>query len=193
MRVDAPRVARWLGCLIISSLCLGGCLPEDPDANRADAAGPALPPARVDLPAPVKLEGTIPPETHQDGKMRVDGLMARKKKYLGQKVIVRGFVVEKYTCPEEAKRCEQPHAFIADTPAGGDKRLLVTRLSEDRVGRLEVGQAYVIMGEFATKSSEGFVASMGLLAHESIEGFESVDEENERLEKEKSKTRRRRR
>lgn len=181
-----PPIAR----AVIAAMLCGAC--TAPDLNTPEVDATAGPPARVDLPAPIKLEGTIPPETHPDGRMRVDGLMVRRDAYFGQKVMVRGYVVETYVCPEGAKKCQQPHVYIADTPAGGDKRLLVAHLSEDRVGKLEVGKDYVFTGTFDKRSDDGFAASMGLLKHEGIEGFETVEEESARLLAEKKKKKRRR-
>ncbi|MFN3202178.1 MAG: hypothetical protein ACE366_27490 [Bradymonadia bacterium] len=197
MEVAVKRVSKSSGLWSTSvgamclALSLGAC--TAPEMNTPEVDASAGPPARVDLPAPIKLEGTIPPETHPDGRMRVDGLMVRRDQYFGQKVMVRGYVVETYVCPKDAKKCQQPHVYLADTPAGGDKRLLVAHVSEDRVGKLEVGKDYVFTGTFDKRSQDGFAASMGLLMHEGIEGFETVEEEQARLDGERKKKRRRRR
>lgn len=162
---------------LLAASPLLGCQ-ESPWLNEPAAAPDAQagPPARVDLPAPVPLEGSLPPETHADGKMRVDGLLARREKYFGQKILVRGYVVEKYECPKDATRCQYPHAYLADTPAGGDKKLLLVNLDEETRDKLEVGQAYVVTGQFAQRSGEGFVSSTGLLIFDSIEGLEPAAE-----------------
>lgn len=186
--VRAALVKLGLCALPLMAGCQG---PEPHGMSKEDAT--AGPPARVDLPAPIKLEGTIPPETHPDGRMRVDGLMVRRDKYFDQKVMVRGYIIETYTCPKDAKKCQQPHAYLADTPAGGDKRLLITHMSEERVLKLEVGKEYVFTGRFGKRSKDGFTSSMGLLMHEGIEGFETVEEEEARLEADRKKKRRRRR
>ena len=154
-----------------------GCAPPPVEPPKEKAAESNLPPAKVDLPPLIKLEGTIPPETHPDHTMRIDGLLARRDKYLGQKVLVRGFMIEKYECPKDADKCERPHVWLADSPAGGDKRLMVVALDEERVEKLEVGEQYVMTGRFARKSGDGFVRSEGLLLHESIEGFDDPEEE----------------
>lgn len=149
------------------------CTPPT-DASQAQSAesAPAGPPARVDLPPMIKLEGTLPPETHPDQTLRIDGLLARKAKHLDQKIVVRGHVVSKYECPKEAKRCERPHVWLADAPAGGDKQLMLVNLSDELVELLKQGEQYVVTGQFAQKSRDGFVRSAGLLIYEQIEGIE---------------------
>jgi hypothetical protein len=134
----------------------------------------------VDLPPLIKLEGKIPPETHADHTMRVDGLLARRDKYLGQKIVVRGYLVEKYECPEGATRCEHPHAWLADTPAGGDKRLMLVGFDERVRDALQAGQQYVVTGEFARNSKDGFIQSAGLLIYEQIEGLELPPEDEKK-------------
>lgn len=177
---DAKRWIAPLGALVVVAL-MAACTPPPvgpPPKQKTDES--SLPPAKVDLPPLIKLEGTIPPETHADHTMRIDGLLARRAKYLGQKVLVRGFLVEKYDCPEDAKKCERPHVWLADSPAGGDKRLMVVALDEERVEKLELNEQYVMTGKFARKSPDGFVRSEGLLLHESIEGFEDEAEDKKK-------------
>lgn len=163
-------------------LALSACTPPKPAVADAEDEKPKanLPTARVDLPPIVKLEGTIPPETHQDGTMRIDGLLARREKFFGQKILARGYMVEKYECPEEAKRCERPHAWLADTPAGGDKRLLLVGIDDRVRDALTVGEQYVVTGHFAKTSDDGFVLSTGLLVYESIQGLELPPEEDKK-------------
>ena len=157
---------------VLVSLSAAACTPPSAKQNQsADPTAKGMPPARVNLPPPITLQGSIPPETHPDGKMRVDGLLARRDKYLGQKVLVRGYLIEKYTCPKDAKRCEHPHGYLADTPAGGDKRLLLANLTDEILELLETGTEYVVTGGYSTRSDDGFVASAGLLVYESIEGL----------------------
>ncbi len=168
-------------CALVALLPLmSACKPKSngplADSGQAAAsAAPSLPPARIDLPAPIKLEGTLPPETHPDGKMRVDGLLARREKYFGQKIVVRGFLVEKYEPPKDAKRYMHNHGYLADTPAGGDKRLMLVGLKDKVRDLLKVGQEYVITGEFGQRTEDGFVSSVGLLIFESAEGLEIPD------------------
>ncbi len=159
--------------LVLSSMV--ACDPPQPpriSIEPQNTAAANLPPARVDLPAAVKLEGTLPPETHADGKMRVDGLVTRREKYFEQKIVVRGVLVDKYECPEDATRCQHHHAYLADTPAGGDKKLLLVGLSDSVNEALVAGTEYVVTGNFAKRTDDGFVASMGLLVFESAEGLE---------------------
>ena len=168
------RVVALLAALAVVSGCKSK--PATPPPEAAPAENPNLPPARIDLPPPIKLEGTLPPETHPDGKMRIDGLLARREKYIGQKIVVRGFLVEKYEPPKDAQRFLHNHGYLADTPAGGDKRLLLTGLLDKVRDALVVGQEYVITGEFAQRTDDGFVNSLGLLIFESAEGLEIPEE-----------------
>lgn len=167
--------ADWLMAALLAAGTVA-CTPPAGDltGNAGEAPQAAPPPMKVDLPALVKLEGSLPPETHPDQKLRVDGLLARSGKHMGQTVLLRGVVVEKSNCPKEAKRCERPHAWLADTAAGGDKRLLLVGLYEELLEKLEVGQTYVVTGQFARQSDDGFVMSSGLLVYGSIEGVEDT-------------------
>ncbi|MCA9526570.1 MAG: hypothetical protein KC549_09785 [Myxococcales bacterium] len=151
--------------------CTAPKIAEEPDA------GPKGPPARVDLPPLIKLEGTLPPETHADGILRVDGLLARKAKHLDQKIVVRGYLVDRYQCPEDAKRCERPHVWLADAP-GADKRMMLVGIDERIAEALKDGEQYVVTGRFARKSDDGFVMSGGLLIYEQVEGLELPPEDD---------------
>ena len=84
--------------------------------------------------------------------------------------------MEKYESLKDAKRFMHNHGYLADTPAGGDKRLLLTGLTDKVRDALVVGQEYVITGEFAQRTDDGFVNSLGLLIFESAEGLELPDE-----------------
>lgn len=185
--VDRMRALKRLVGGVSASACAAvllfsgiGCAPASVDPPKAEAPPSNLPPAKVDLPPLIKLEGTIPPETHADHTMRIDGLLARRDKYLGQKVLVRGYLIEKYECPKDAKTCERPHVWLADSPAGGDKKLMVVALEEERVEKLEVGEQYLMTGRFDRKSGDGFMRSEGLLLHESIEGFDDAEDEKKK-------------
>ena len=138
-------------------------MPEaSPRANKG--------PAQIDLPPMVRLAGTIPPETYPDNTLRVDGLLARRQKYLGQKVMVRGHLVSAYKCPEKAERCEAPHVWLHATQAGGDKKLLVVGFTEDTIEKLSIGEQYVVTGDFKRRSPTGFTNSQGLVDFATIEG-----------------------
>lgn len=177
----------------LALLFAAGCTPPTADltGNQGAKAEPPPPPVKVDLPPLIKLEGSLPPETHPDQKLRVDGLLARAGKYMGQKILVRGYVVEKSVCPKDAKRCERPHLWLADTPAGGDKKLMLVGLYDELLEKLEVGAQHVVTGKFARRSDDGFVMSSGLLVYESIEGVE--DPRKAEAEKEAAKAKGRRR
>ena len=179
-------------CLIIPVALFIACAPPsvDPVAKPARTAKKA--PAQIDLPSMIRLEGTIPPETHPDHTLRVDGLLARRKKHLGKKVLVRGFLVAKYECPKKAERCEAPHIWIHASPAGGDKKLLVVGFLEETVAKLVVGEQYVVTGNFIRRSPTGFTNSQGLVDMASIEGpglKERVESQRAIAEKERAKPR----
>ena len=159
---------RWI---LLTLLAFSACTAPSVEADVPDAA-PKGPPARVDLPPVIKLDGILPPEHHGDGIFRIDGLLARRDKHLDQKIKVRGFLVGRYECPKEAKVCERPHVWLADAPAGGDKRLMLVGIDERIAEALVDGQQYVVTGKFARKSMDGFVMSTGLLIYEEVEGLE---------------------
>ncbi len=181
--------------ILLVALSVPGFACTPPEALKAKVEkpkAPAGPPARVDLPPFVKLEGTIPPETHPDHTMRVDGLLARRHKHLGKKLMVKGYLVEKSECPKDAKKCARPHAYLHDTPAGGDKKLLLAGLREAVHEALVVGTQYKVTGLFERKSDDGFIQSSGMLIYESIEGLEVEDEEEKKPGKRRLRLRRKR-
>lgn len=167
--MNEEEPVRWI---LLTCLAFSACTAPQAEEAALDAGAPKGPPARVDLPPIVKLEGTLPPETHPDGVLRIDGLFARREKHIDQKIMVRGFLVGRYECPKDAKVCERPHVWLADSPAGGDKRLMLVGIDERIVEALVDGQQYVVTGKFARKSMDGFVMSAGLLIYEQIEGLE---------------------
>ncbi len=171
--------------LLLLALSFGACtVPPEIKVPEAKAPTPTGPPARVDLPPMVKLEGTIPPATHADGlTMRVDGLMARWQKHLKKRIRVKGYLVEKYECPKDSKICQRPHAYLHDTPAGGEKKLMVVSLPESINEALTPGEQYTITGTFDRRSGDGFIQSNGLLIFEEAEGLEVKEEEDPRRRK----------
>lgn len=179
---------------MLTLLCAvaAACTPPTAADDKSVDSTPKGPPARVDLPPMITLEGSLPPETHADQTMRIDGLLARKAKHLGQKVVVRGYVISKYECPE-GKKC-QHRVWLADAPAGGDKKLVLANLSEALSDLLEVGEQYVVSGKFDRKSPDGFVRSAGLLIYEQIEGVEDpAVKDREKDTRKRTRFRRRRR
>ncbi|MGK0358331.1 MAG: hypothetical protein ACI9U2_000615 [Bradymonadia bacterium] len=179
---------------MLTLLCAvaAACTPPTAADDKSVDSTPKGPPARVDLPPMITLEGSLPPETHADQTMRIDGLLARKAKHLGQKVVVRGHVISKYECPK-GKKC-QHRVWLADAPAGGDKKLVLANLSEALSDLLEVGEQYVVSGKFDRKSPDGFVRSAGLLIYEQIEGVEDpAAKEREKDRRKRTRFRRRRR
>ncbi|MEE2787849.1 MAG: hypothetical protein VX589_10965 [Myxococcota bacterium] len=146
-----------------------GCTPPSVDPAPARAKIPDGPPARVDLPPMVKLEGSLPPETNADHTMRIDGLLVRREKFITERIRVKGYIVDTYVCPRNAKRCMPPHFYLADTPGEDRKTLMVVGSDEKAVKALKKNRPYLITGTFKTQSNEGFVRSAGLLLQEKIE------------------------
>jgi hypothetical protein len=169
-----------LGLILLS---LSACAPPSVDPAPQAVKAATAPPGRVDLPPMIKLAGSLPPEINPDSTLRVGGLLARRGKYMKQKVIVKGYVVDTYTCPKKAKRCQPPHVWLADTPAGEGKRLMLVNLEEKRVKKLKQGSQQVITGVFADRSDDGFVRSAGLLIHEAMESTEERDRKNAKKKK----------
>ena len=121
--------------LVIGTLI--GCAPPSVDPAPRPAKPQSGPAPRIDLPPMIKLEGSLPPETNQDHTMRVDGLLAGRQAPK-TKILVKGYVVDSYTCPKKAKRCQPPHFYISDTMGEAQKRLMVVGLSEKEVKRLKM-------------------------------------------------------
>jgi len=135
----------------------------------------------------LKLEASLPPETHADGDLRVDGLISRRSKYFGKVVQLKGYLVDKVVCPKDAKRCTLPHITLADSPGGDGERIIAVQFEENQLKELEIGTLYVVMGKFARRSDEGFIRSKGLLIQQSI-----VDPAADEKKKNRRKKRRRR-
>lgn len=171
--------------LMLLGLSVTACnVPPEIKVPEEKTAAPTGPPARVDLPPMVKLEGTIPPATHPDGlTMRVDGLLARWQKHLGKRIRVKGYLVGKYECPKDSKICQRPHAYLHDTPAGGEKKLMLVSLPDSINEALTPGEQYTITGNFDRRSDDGFIQSNGLLIFGEAEGLEVKEEEDPRKKK----------
>lgn len=163
---------------------LGCTAPESaPEITAQTQSGP---PSRVDLPPVVDLEALLPPETHPDNTMRIDGLLARKAKYLDQKILVRGYLVEKFVQPLATRTkvvAVRSHAWLADTPAGGDKKMMLVGLTRDVAEALEVGTQYTVTGKYSMLSSDNFVSSSGLLIYEKIDGLVLPTEEEKKKQR----------
>ncbi len=167
------------GAVIVSVCLLFGCAPPSVDPPSAPAKAKASPRVPVDLPPSIVLEGSLPPERHPDQNFRIDGLLARHKKHLGKTVQVRGYLVEKSSCPKKAKKCASPHIFLADAPlvegqAQPEKRMMAVKFEEKALKKLKVGNEYVVMGLLAQRSPDGFVRSKGLII---TEEFRPADQE----------------
>ena len=148
----------------LAFVCACNPPPVDPPATPE-----AKPTGRVDLPPLVKLAGSLPPEKHDDGTFRIDGLLARRSMYLGEAVKLKGYVLEVYQCPKKAKKCEPPHVWVGTSPAGGEKKLPIVNFPDEKLlKKLKVGQPYIIEGVFRRRSDRGFTRSAGLIVQSSI-------------------------
>ena len=162
------RQHKWPFLVVTTVIVLASCTepsveppPRPPKAVKKTAS--------VDLPSPVKLEAKLPPEKHADGHFRIDGLISRRGNYFDQDVTVRGYLVDRITCPKNAKRCTIPHLIIADTPAGEGERVLVVELPEDGLPKMAIGDQLVVQGKLSRSSNDGFVRTKGLLLYRNIE------------------------
>ena len=170
-----------LPCLALFGICLAvGCAPPSVDPPASAKPESTQPPARIDLPAMVPLSDSLPLEMNPDGTARVSGLLTRRGKYMQKKVIVKGYVVDKYTCPRKAKTCQPPHLWVADTPAGEGRRLLVVNVEERYVKRAKVGAMLSLAGKFTDRSDDGFVRSSGLLLFEQTSEVGTGDQKQEK-------------
>ncbi len=167
-------------CISLAISSLVACAPPSVDPPPPPQKEVKGPPARVDLPPMIKLADSLPPETNADSTLRVSGLLTRRGKYLKQKVLVKGYVVERYTCPKKAKLCQPPHLWLADSPAGEGKRLMLVNLEEKAVKQIKLGSEQVVTGVFADRSDDGFVRSAGLLIHEAMETSAERARKNEK-------------
>ena len=156
--------------LIFSSLCaIGNTACTEPSVEPPPRPEPVITKtARVDLPSPVKLEAKLPPEKHPDGHFRIDGLIARRGKYFDKDIGVRGYLVDRVTCPKNAKKCTIPHLILADTPAGQGERVLVVELPEEDLPGMAIGDELIVQGKLARSSGDGFVRTKGLILYRSL-------------------------
>ena len=148
----------------LTGLC--ACNPPAVDPPQSPEEKPT---GRVDLPPLVKLAGSLPPERNADQTFRVDGLLARRSMHMGEAVRLKGYLLEVYTCPRKAKTCEVPHLWLADTPAGGEKRIPVVNFADEKaLKKMKKGQQYIVEGTFRRRSDRGFTRSAGLIVQTSI-------------------------
>lgn len=134
----------------------------------------------VSLPAPPPASGFVIPEKHDDGTMRIRGMIHHKKKYLDKPVTVKGtiqFISEKCD-PKKAKKknkkCPEPHLSITDA----DKlNLLVVGYKDDFIkkAKIKVGESYDFKGTYQLMAM-GFTATEdGLLLLDEVNGKSVIE------------------
>jgi hypothetical protein len=174
-RAAASLLGPLVGLLLVGAGtgCPGGSggLLDDPGATL-------LPGIKVNLPPPPSFAEPNILREYPDGSVSVYGLRKefhryseQKNKYLGNKVKVKAYLLETYTCPvcpknQTCKPCDEPHLFVADEAnAPKDKAMLVVeqRAFKGREPKITVGKQYVFEGMFQQSSPKGFSASDGLL------------------------------
>lgn len=173
LNLDRPLPALALGAVLALGL-LGcnnsaGSLLGEPEAT-------ALPPIKVDLPPPPSFAEPNIPLQYPDGTVSIYGMRKQLKKYLGQSVKVKAYLLEVYQCPvcpkkQTCKPCDQPHFFLSDEPNGKkEKALMVTdyRAQKAKDPKITVGKQYNIDGAFNTNTPGGFASSDGLLVFDKM-------------------------
>jgi hypothetical protein len=163
------RTLRFVAVTV--GLASGGCSSAPGGPLLASEEATALPPIKVDLPAPPSFAEENQPHQYPDGTWSVFGLRKQLDKQLGKDVKVKAFLLEVYQCPvcpkgQTCKLCDQPHFFMADKPDGKkEKSLMVVEylMPKQKPPALTVGKQYTIDGTFARNSPGGFAMSDGLL------------------------------
>ena len=170
-----------LPILLPAVAVLFGCAPPSVDPPPGPEKAKAKPKVAVDLPPTIVLEGSLPPERHADENFRIDGLLARHEKHMGKTVQVKGFLVEKSTCPPKAEKCASPHIFLADMPSEEGKppptkRMMAVKFEEKALKKLKIGDEYIVMGRLAQRSPDGFVRSKGLIITEEFRRSDETEQ-----------------
>ncbi len=173
--------------LAVLALALG-CGGEPPVAStKAEVAETQV---NVELPA---VPGFEEPKGYPDGTHSVLEMRRRGKRFMDQNVKITGYVVWNYDCAltlgskiakETPERCDKPNFYLGDTPdTSQEKAIWVVdvprppRADEKRLLPKEelaawpvvpvyaVGQKIIVAGQWAVRSTQGFVNSDGLLVY----------------------------
>lgn len=137
-----------------SVLSLGIIVASQWPSGQARAQGEALPDVKVNLPPAPNFDVRRAPIKHDSGEFSVYGLRKSMSKYLDKDVMVKGYLLEVYECPEDlvkcnesaskkkkaaagkkatepeaeataCRPCDQPHFFLSDEPNGSKQRALL--------------------------------------------------------------------
>lgn len=172
------RTALLSGLLTVVTMFGAGCSNNSSGASMNEASeGAALPPIKVDLPAPPSFAASDIPEKNPDGTYSIRGLRKHKAELLqkdGTKV--KAYLLEVYQCPkcpkgQTCKLCDQPHFFMGDKPdTKKEKALMVVDYlaPKQKPPVLTVGKQYDVAGTLSINSPTGFGASDGLLIFDSM-------------------------
>lgn len=154
-----------LRCLIglfVSVAALTGC---DQGPRVADYPARQVTPGKAELPPAPNLEPQRAPDQYPDGVWSVRGLLAADKKTLPAWLSVKGYVASLAACPTTERVCKPaPHLYLADTPEGLGKRLLVGGERDLSLRGWKVGDQITAEGKFVTASADGvYYTPAGLL------------------------------
>ena len=155
------RVAQW-ALILSATFMVTACTPPEiePPKKPKTAAQAYI----VNLPASVDLERDIPPLKYEDGTFRVDGLVRQSRKYLEQRISVKGYVTEVAQCKNKVGEiCDKPYVWISHALGDEESRMRVVDMKRKQLRRFKVGKLYVFEGRFAQTSSSGYADSRGLL------------------------------
>ncbi len=207
MTIRSARRGALCAASILALLALvaltSACEPDSVGVETPDA-GDVTPLVPVELPkVPEDLGQSVVPEKHADGSLTVNGLRRNRLEHLDTDLAIKGYIVWIYECPyaeevekrrlerkkkkeveegkEEENLCQRDHFYIADTPKGEERLLVVgvsTHLQElFEKGTLKIDEQYTFQGKYAD-IGDGFAApDEGLLHLGIIKGFEPEVEE----------------
>lgn len=150
------------GGLWASVAVLAGC---DQGPRVADYPTRQVTPGKAELPPAPNLEPQRAPDQYPDGVWSVRGLLAADKKSLPAWLSVKGYVASLSACPTTERVCKPaPHLYLADTPEGLGKRLLVGGERDLSLRGWKVGDQITAEGKFVTASADGvYYTPAGLL------------------------------
>ena len=151
-----------LGGLFALAAALTGC---DQGPRVADYPARQVTPGKAELPPAPNLEPQRAPDQYPEGAWSVRGLLAADKKALPAWLSVKGYVASLSACATTERVCKPaPHLYLADTPEGLGKRLLVGGERDLSLRGWKVGDQITVEGKFVTASADGvYYTPAGLL------------------------------
>ena len=148
--------------LVALAALLAGC---EQGPRVADYPARKVTPGKAELPPAPNLEPQRAPDQYPEGAWSVRGLLAADKKALPAWLSVKGYVASLSACPSTERVWKPaPHLYLADTPEGLGKRLLVGGERDLSVRGWKVGDQITVEGKFVTASADGvYYTPAGLL------------------------------